>query len=162
MNSRDSKNRAIRYFCRIAALLMMAVIFYFSSKPGPESDVDSMAIGRIIGEMVMPGFDDMDLQAQLEFVTNINHAVRKTAHFTEYAILAMLLAGALYDGRRKSGLVFTWAVIIAALYAASDEFHQTFVPGRAGKISDVLIDSAGAVCGSALVVALLRRKTVIK
>ena len=152
----------MRRICAIAAVLMMAVIFYFSSKPGPESDVDSMTIGRIIGEMVLPGFDDMDLQAQLEFVTNINHAVRKTAHFTEYAILAMLLTGALYDGKRKLRTVFVSAVIITALYAAGDEFHQTFVPGRAGKISDVLIDSAGAVCGSAVVSALLRRKTVIK
>nr|MCR4586379.1 VanZ family protein [Lachnospiraceae bacterium] len=148
--------------CRILAPLMMLVIFYFSSRPGPESDVDSMAIGRIIGEMVVPDFEDMELQAQLEFVTNINHAVRKTAHFTEYAVLAVLLAGALDAEDKKRRAIFLQAVAIAALYAASDEFHQTFVPGRAGKISDVLIDSAGAVAGAAIVIALRRRISVIK
>ena len=158
----NAGNKYLRYICRIAAPLMMAVIFWFSSRPGPESDVDSMAIGRIIGEMVVPGFDEMDMQAQLEFVTNINHAVRKTAHFTEYAILALLLAGALDKDGRKKALIFAGAVIIAAIYAASDEFHQTFVPGRAGKISDVLIDSSGALCGAALAVALLGRRQVIE
>ena len=137
---------------------MMAVIFYFSSRPGPESDVDSMTIGRIIGEVVVPGFEEMDASAQLEFVSNINHAVRKTAHFLEYAILAALITGALFDEDKKLGRLFIQAVLIAALYAASDEYHQTFVPGRAGKISDVMIDSAGALCGAAIVTAILRRR----
>ncbi len=141
---------------------MMAVIFYFSSRPGPDSDVDSMTIGRLIGEMVMPGFDDMDMQAQLEFVIGINKAVRKTAHFTEYAILAMLLTGAFDADDKKKRKIFAQAVIVAALYAAGDEFHQTFVPGRSGKIGDVLIDSAGAICGSGLVLALRRRRIVIE
>ena len=141
---------------------MMAVIFYFSSRPGPDSDVDSMTIGRLIGEMVMPGFDDMDLQAQLEFVMSINKAVRKTAHFMEYAVLAMLLTGAFDADDKKKSRIFAQAVIVAALYASSDEFHQTFVAGRSGKIGDVLIDSAGAICGSALVLTLLRPRSVIK
>ena len=152
----------MKIVCRILAPVMMVVIFYFSSRPGPQSDVDSMAIGRIISEVIVPDFNKMDVQAQTQYVTGINHAVRKTAHFTEYAILAVLLAGALYGDDRKKSRVFLEAVLIAALYAASDEFHQTFVPGRAGKIGDVMLDSAGALCGSALATALLGRRSVIK
>ena len=42
-------------------------------------------------------------------------------------------------------MVLPW--LIAAGYAATDEFHQLFVPGRSGQISDVLLDSAGALAG---------------
>jgi VanZ family protein len=53
------------------------------------------------------------------------------------------------------------------LYAASDEFHQLFVPGRSGEVKDVLIDSAGAVTGALLFYLALRlyenyRKTKIQ
>ena len=41
-------------------------------------------------------------------------------------------------------------IVAAALYACSDEFHQTFVPGRAGRVGDVLVDSAGVLLGLAL------------
>ena len=127
----------MKIVCRILAPVMMVVIFYFSSRPGPQSDVDSMAIGRIISEVIVPDFNKMDVQAQTQYVTGINHAVRKTAHFTEYAILAVLLAGALYGDDRKKSRVFLEAELIAALYAASDEFHQTFVregPGMSGTL----------------------------
>lgn len=47
--------------------------------------------------------------------------------------------------------------LLAVLYAATDEIHQTFVPGRSGRVTDVLIDAAGAAVG-VLVMAWLRRR----
>ena len=59
-----------------------------------------------------------------------------------------------YDRNMKSRpgeivreLFLPWA--IAAAYAATDEFHQLFVPGRSGQLSDVILDSAGALAGVA-------------
>ena len=46
------------------------------------------------------------------------------------------------------------AAIFAVLYAASDEFHQLFVPGRAGSIRDVIIDGTGAVLGVCIFVGV--------
>ncbi|HJA34824.1 MAG TPA: VanZ family protein [Candidatus Mediterraneibacter merdigallinarum] len=46
--------------------------------------------------------------------------------------------------------------LTAALYAATDEVHQLFVPGRSGQISDVILDSAGALAG-VLVLAAVRK-----
>ncbi len=66
-------------------------------------------------------------------------ALRKLAHATEYAVLGALLVRA--TGR--AGL----AMAVGALYAASDELHQTFVPGRMGAPLDVVIDVVGVVCG---------------
>jgi VanZ family protein len=69
--------------------------------------------------------------------------LRKAAHMTEYAILAVLL-------RRATGSP-GWAFVIAVAYAATDEFHQTFVPGRHGSPVDVGIDAIGALIGLAVV-----------
>jgi VanZ family protein len=70
--------------------------------------------------------------------------LKKGAHFGAYAILAFLwwraLSRAGMGGRAALGLAFA----IAVLYGMSDEFHQSFVPGRRPSPSDVLIDSLGA------------------
>jgi VanZ family protein len=65
--------------------------------------------------------------------------LRKLAHVTEYAILAALLC------RAFRGVVP--AVVLAALYAVTDEVHQTFVDGRLGTPRDVAIDLVGVLVG---------------
>ncbi len=65
--------------------------------------------------------------------------LRKLAHAAEFAVLGALLARA--TGR--VGLAFA----IGTLYAASDELHQSFVPGRLGSPLDVAIDAIGVVAG---------------
>jgi VanZ family protein len=69
--------------------------------------------------------------------------LKKGAHVAEYAILFVLLwrAWAAWP-LRFSPLGLTW--VLTVLYAASDEFHQTFVPGRNGNVVDVLVDGTGA------------------
>ena len=66
--------------------------------------------------------------------------LRKLAHATEYALLTLLWAWALRPVTRWNVAL---AAAIAVLYAASDEFHQTFVEGRHGAASDILVDAAG-------------------
>jgi VanZ family protein len=65
--------------------------------------------------------------------------LRKAAHVTEYAILGALLLRAL--GRADA------AFALGVLYAATDELHQHFVPGRAGKPLDIAIDACGVAAG---------------
>jgi VanZ family protein len=64
-----------------------------------------------------------------------DYVLRKCAHMTEYAILALLLL-------RATGSA-TWAAGLAVAYAATDEIHQTFVRGRHGSPVDVAIDAVG-------------------
>jgi VanZ family protein len=83
-----------------------------------------------------------------EVLDDIHLAIRKSAHLTEYGVLGALLwlalrASAHAPGRadwRRAGI----AVLIATCYAASDEFHQVFVPSRGASVHDVLIDACGA------------------
>ncbi len=66
--------------------------------------------------------------------------LRKVAHLTEYGILFLLLAKPM----KKS---LKWAVFLCFIYALSDEFHQSFVPGRSMALADVCFDSAGVFLG---------------
>lgn len=74
--------------------------------------------------------------------------LRKTAHFTEYAILNVLFFRT-FRNTTKLDLTkrLLWSFILTFLYALSDEFHQTFVSGRTGRPFDIGIDSLGNLFG---------------
>jgi VanZ family protein len=79
--------------------------------------------------------------------------LRKGAHLTAYAVLAVLLWRPL---RHELA-----ALAVAVAYAASDEFHQSFVRGRHGSSIDVLIDGIGALAGLALFAHARRRPRAV-
>jgi len=73
---------------------------------------------------------------------------RKTAHFTEYAILNILCYRALKNTTKLNlAKILFWSFLITFLYALSDEYHQTFVSGRTGRFFDIGIDSMGNLFG---------------
>jgi VanZ family protein len=76
--------------------------------------------------------------------------LRKLAHVTVYAVLTILAYGALRLHMARPTHAWLLALLIAMLYACSDEWHQTFVPGREGTVRDVVIDSVGIVGAWAL------------
>lgn len=65
--------------------------------------------------------------------------------FGEYFVLGILMDRAL--SQTKRGRKLKWALTACVLVASTDETIQRFVSGRSGQISDVLLDSAGALCG---------------
>src|SRR6266513_1621866 len=76
--------------------------------------------------------------------------MRKSAHVSEYAILALLLWRALRSNPtlRTTRPMLLGAVLVACIvFAASDEFHQSFVKSRTPSIRDVMLDVAGALMG---------------
>ena len=86
--------------------------------------------------------------------------MRKCAHVTEYAVLALLLWRALRSVPilgTKTLLVFGAVVLGCALFAASDEFHQTFFKLRTPSVRDVLLDTAGAILGLLIGASFARR-----
>lgn len=137
-----SRSPAWRTFLHywLPVLLWMAVIFGMSTNAG-----STQHTSRIIGPILRwlnPDIPD-------ETIRSIQLVVRKCAHFTEYGILAMLL----WRARRKPlrGEARPWrrgeavfAFAIAAAFAVTDEWHQSFVPSREGSLRDVLIDCSGA------------------
>jgi VanZ family protein len=126
----------LRVLVRVApAVVWAGVIFYLSAQPNLGTP---SAIVALLRESGVPP----------ETYELIDYLVRKAAHFTEYAILAVLIHHALglvsgWSAQRR--VAVAWA--LAVLYAASDEFHQSFVPGRGPAVTDVVIDACGALAG---------------
>jgi VanZ family protein len=86
----------------------------------------------------------------IETLAFIHFLIRKLGHLTEYAILAMLLWRGVYRGmnlRMKMSILFLLAWLVAAIFAATDEFHQSFVPSRTASAIDMMIDICGAMIG---------------
>lgn len=125
----------------VLALGWMSTIFYFSSQDGDESKEDSISVGLFVADTF---FSNLSEEERLEFAEKIDHPIRKCAHATEYALLGILVYFSLKNPDKRW---FWIAWIICILYASSDEIHQLFVPGRSGQISDVCLDSCGALVG---------------
>jgi VanZ family protein len=85
-------------------------------------------------------------------VERIHTLIRKLGHLSEYFVFALLLMRALraetdYPSPLQPILL---SVLLTVLYAASDEFHQSFVPSRSASVADVMIDAVGGICGALL------------
>ena len=145
-------------------ILWMVLIFAFSARPAEISSEDSRSIGLLIGELFIPGFEEQSAEAQDRFAEKVDYPIRKAAHASEYAVLGLLTAGAYMAGgaadagngsdKKKTNIrnskkrtSISGGIL---MYAATDEMHQLFVPGRSGQVSDVLLDSAGAMAGLAV------------
>ncbi|MDD5141491.1 MAG: VanZ family protein [Verrucomicrobiales bacterium] len=120
-------------------LLWMALIFTASSDPH-SSEHSSLFVEPLLHWL----FPKMS-QAHVE---GIHLVIRKCAHLTEYAVLALLVWRALHQSKTN---LPTWSwpkvggtLLVVFIYAASDEYHQSFVATRTAHFSDVLIDTTGA------------------
>jgi VanZ family protein len=101
----------------------------------------------------------LDPQESVATITTIHFALRKLGHLAEYAILATLLWCALRGTliAFRSFVIAGFVLSASMVFAASDEFHQAFVPSRTASPNDVMIDICGAAIALALCVALRRR-----
>ena len=132
---------------KIACFLMlcwMVVIFMFSAEPDTESsELSGSVCARIISLVKSVRASHWDEKELLDKAELIDYPVRKCAHMSEYAILTLLgyVAFSFLHGRRR----FVIPIGVTFLYACTDEIHQLFVPGRAGRFTDVLIDTTGGI-----------------
>ena len=107
-------------------------------------------------------------EASPQRIDEIIFVLRKVAHVSEYAVLAWLAQrlflaldmAATASRRMIRSALLAWPFCV--VYAISDEWHQTFVPTRVGTPWDVLIDSAGAALGLAVVAVWRRFRPTIR
>ena len=140
-------------------MLWCVVIFMFSANNADESNKQSNAVFNAVIEFVNPVYDSLDTTVQAEYKDTAMFIIRKLAHFSEYALLG-ILAFINLSKVKKLGYRGLFAAVFSCIYPSSDEIHQLFVPGRAGLVRDVLIDTSGAVAG--ILLAILIRKIWLK
>ena len=155
----DMKSRTALIISIAAVVFMCAVIFTFSAMPADDSNrLSTGLIWHIVG-FIVPGYDQMSAAEQLQWQEALQFPVRKAAHFSEYALLGMLMLNmtlrldCLRDRPISVRAGVAWALCVA--YCLTDEIHQIFVPGRTFKLLDIVIDSSGALAGIALVLLIM-------
>ncbi len=84
--------------------------------------------------------------------------VKKGGHFIGYALLGAAMLRGICGNESPGGKQLGWAFVLTTLYALTDEYHQTFVPGRGGNLGDVGVDALGAITGLALQQRRLRTR----
>lgn len=153
-----NKINIVRIILVIAILFWMYIIFGFSAADAEESQSTSDKITEVIVETMYDGFYDRPQDVQEELWNQVSFVVRKTGHFGEYAILAMLITAFLltFDLFRENTGYTLLAVLFCAIYAVTDEVHQGFVDGRSPKVMDVCIDTAGAFVSAMICILLWR------
>lgn len=146
--------------CWVLTISWMAFIFAMSSQNGETSAEISGSVTEAIVSVVTPEYDALPEEEQKALVADWHGVVRKGAHFCEYAVLGALLLCSLSLSLTRRKLAVSLALPMAAMYAASDEWHQAFVGGRGPSVADVGIDTLGALLGILVVlfVLLLRRR----
>ena len=138
-----------------------AYILAFQKQDGEESTGLSYKAADIILTVCdKAGLVDYNDNNRDSMIESVQFPIRKAAHMTEYAVLSVLIMLALIVDGLKGTRLPVISAIIATVFAATDEFHQRFVPGRYGCLRDVLIDAAGSIIG--LMIAYVIYKNMCK
>ena len=145
----------VRIILVILILLNFITIFSFSEQDGVKSGGLSrrvtLVILNVFGDYNEPLSEEQEVQ-----VENVQHIIRKLAHFTIYAILGLLLMSLAetFDFTNKKRIILS--LLVGILYASLDEFHQSFIPGRTAAVTDVLIDTSGVITGILFIFLVLK------
>lgn len=136
----------MRRFARytLPLLLWLCLIFNMSGDRG--SAENTRPLVRSILRRIAPAFAARLTPAQVE---RVDFNLRKTGHVLEYLILALLAYRAVRtDHPRFRSRHVLFPMLLGVLYAASDEWHQSFIPSRWGVAADVLYDTFGTTLGT--------------
>lgn len=152
INEKSKKVEILKCINVICIILWMILVFSFSKEGGVDSSSTS---GNTIRQILILFKKDWDLIQLEKTIEMLQPFVRKLAHFTLYAVGGFLT----YNLNSKSEKIkkleqknkymnkYTITVLFCMFYAITDEIHQIFVPGRDGRVFDVIIDTFGAIFG---------------
>lgn len=128
----------MRYFWLLLVVVLTAVIFVNSSLPATESGKLSGFVAQFVAQLSQ--LLDITLKGDVE------HTIRKLAHFLEFACLGLLWCKTFASFRVSNRTSTGYILLLCLLTAVTDEYIQLFSLGREGRVMDVLLDFSGAAC----------------
>lgn len=159
------KKYALSLFWLIIVIFLYVIIFVFSEQDGEESG----SLSKVISEQCVEVLDKLSGDnwsetLKREIATDMEHPIRKLAHFSEYAVLAIAIYSLCSLWLPDNKWLRLGVVLWIFLSAAGDEWHQSFVPGRYCSVWDMLIDTSGGAFGMCLAIGFgkLRKGKSIK
>ncbi len=132
----------------------MTAIFCFSLENSDESSETSMKFTKTAVNIAVDDFDDLPEKKQLSILDKATFIIRKSAHFSLFAMLGFLVSMSV-GRRRLFSLSSAGVMLFCFLYAVSDEIHQSFVPGRSCEFRDMMIDTSGSLTGMLASMAIM-------
>lgn len=124
------------WFYIVASFLIMGLIFYFSNQNGTSSSSLSARVIQIFFPFLA--------------VEEAQFFIRKLAHFSIYFGLGLCVLRSFYYSGFSKKKSIGLALLVCVFYSAFDEWHQTWIYGRSGQLSDVALDSLGSLCAVVL------------
>ena len=166
MNKKHTLLYLLRIFLLGLILLNMTTIFLLSAQNAEKSTQTAEKLESVVLDTFLPDAEEHPTDFTEAIRSNLLVFLRKSAHVIEFFTLGALLLLFLLTWKRPPLLWAGCALLVSILYAISDEIHQYFIDGRTASVTDVLIDSAGALGGILLVLLIhtlvKRRKFKIK
>lgn len=151
----------IKYVKCIIAIICCIIIFSFSAVPATASTKQSKGLTYNVIKLL--NGNKLTEKELVKLTKRVNPVIRKIAHFSIYMILAIFtymfieelnIKSKSEKERLRKNILYT--CIFCIIYAIFDEIHQIYVPGRTGKVIDVVIDTLGACTG--ITIILIRNK----
>ena len=143
------------YLCIL--ILWMGVIFAFSNQNAEVSEnVSDGFTSKVVDVVSTVKKDESIKENKKEIIEDSRFFIRKTAHFSLYLGLGILIYLNVKDVKKINPIIIS--LIFCILYACSDEIHQMFINERTAKVLDVLIDTTGSLTGILLIYLFSSKK----
>lgn len=140
-------NYLFRFIMILLTAGLIAFAFIHSSMNADESGAESAVTMGFLQNIL----DALGIKIELT-----DHIVRKLAHFTEYTAIGIMLMNTAYAFNKSRPYIYYPHILFAGLFTAViDEAIQLNVPGRAGMITDALLDFSGVVTGTVVMLIIL-------
>lgn len=139
----------------------MIIIFLLSNQKAQDSkQLSNSFITKTIINIYEMKHGKITEEKKIEIKENYSFIVRKTAHFTIYLVLGLLVSLVLIGKNLNIKQIIIYGVLICMAYAITDEIHQIFVSGRSGEIRDIIVDTCGSTVGILLNIIINRKRII--
>ena len=149
------KLNIIRGIWITALIAIFVTIFGFSNQNSETSAGLSQKVTNFVVEFV-PSIKNMPEKEKEQAEYRIEKIIRKIAHYSIYTLVGILLMALMTTYKIKELDRIAISMIIGVIYAATDEIHQAFVPGRGPLVTDVILDSIGVLTGICIVLLVYK------
>ena len=147
-----------RHLIRIISIILLVLtfiqIYKFSDQDGNTSSELSRKAARKIIE-IFPYTKTLSIETKEKMVERSQPIIRKLAHFSVYTLVGIFIMSFISTYKVHLKYKFLVSILVGLLYAISDEYHQSLVPGRGPSGFDVIIDTAGVIFGIILVLIII-------
>lgn len=157
MEEPSLKKRIISFSIKLLLIIIwLFAIFKFSSQNASDSlELSNKVLNKIVD--IFEGKDITDKQ-RTSYIKRYTAFIRKSAHFFLYFVLGFLIFILLKDITKVNWFLMLITISLCFLYAISDEYHQSFVPGRTARGFDVLVDTSGSILSTGFLYIFYKEK----